>query len=297
LILKAPDVSGAFSLVLNCAILKLRLDLMGVKMNHCPMAKRTSTSKSARKNTPKSVSSKKRRSKGVVQRSRAGISMFFKRLKRLVVLGAFCIIAALACWVLAYKFFPIPTTPYMSSEGRRLGGVDYQWVALEETAPVLARAVVAAEDANFCSHWGLDLRAIRAAIEEGSGRGASTISQQVAKNAFLWQGRSWLRKAMEALLTPTIELVWSKQRIIEVYLNIAEFDEGVFGVEAASYQYFGIGPDRLSPRQAAQLAAILPSPKTRDAGTPSAFVRRRAAQIADGAATIAADGRSACFED
>ena len=137
---------------------------------------------------------------------------------------------------------------------RRLGSVERSWVALENVAPAMARSVVAAEDANFCNHWGFDIEAIRAAIEGGGQRGASTLSQQVVKNVYLWQGRNWLRKALEAVITPVVEAIWTKRRIIEVYLNVAEFDEGVFGVEAASRHYFGIGPDRLSPIQAARHA-------------------------------------------
>ncbi len=189
-----------------------------------------------------------------------------------------------------------PTTIYMSQESRRLGGVDYEWVSIDEIAPIMARAVVAAEDANFCQHWGFDLRAIKTAIAAGGTRGASTISQQTVKNVFLWHGRNYTRKAMEAFMTPLVEAVWSKRRIVEVYLNVAEFDEGVFGVEEAAQHYFGVGPEALTPTQAARLAAILPSPKTRSASRPSNSVRRRAAKIIDGAATIRADGRSACFE-
>ncbi|MEP3920657.1 monofunctional biosynthetic peptidoglycan transglycosylase [Ascidiaceihabitans sp.] len=188
------------------------------------------------------------------------------------------------------------TTIYMSQENNRLGGVDYQWVSLEEVAPVMARSVVAAEDANFCRHWGFDVEAIKDAIEDGSNRGASTLSQQTVKNVYLWHGRSYTRKAMEAFGTLLVEAVWSKRRIVEVYLNVAEFDEGVFGVEAAARHYFGVGPEDLSGVQAARLAAILPGPKTRSASKPSASVRKRAAQIMDGAATIRADGRAGCFE-
>lgn len=189
-----------------------------------------------------------------------------------------------------------PTTIYMSQESRRLGGVDHEWVSIDEIAPVMARAAVAAEDANFCEHWGFDLKAIKIAIAAGGNRGASTISQQTVKNVYLWHGRNYTRKAMEALMTPLMEAVWSKRRIIEMYLNVAEFDEGVFGVEAASRHYFNVGPEALSPTQAARLAAILPSPKTRSASRPSNYIRKRASQIVDGAATIRADGRSACFE-
>ena len=188
------------------------------------------------------------------------------------------------------------TTIYMSQESRRLGGVDYQWVPLEEIAPVMARSVVAAEDANFCLHWGFDVEAIKDAIEEGSNRGASTLTQQTVKNVYLWHGRNYTRKTLEAMGTLLVEAIWSKRRIIEVYLNVAEFDEGVFGVEAAARHYFGVGPEQLSAVQAARLAAILPAPKTRSAGKPTPYVRKRAAQIRDGAATIRADGRAACFE-
>ena len=210
---------------------------------------------------------------------------------------AFCavFVFAVVLIILAAIINP-PTTIYMSQESRRLGGVDHEWVSIDEIAPVMARAVVAAEDANFCEHWGFDLRAIKTAIAAGGTRGASTISQQTVKNVFLWHGRNYTRKAMEAFMTPLVEAVWSKRRIVEVYLNVAEFDEGVFGVEAASRHYFGVGPEALTATQAARLAAILPSPKTRSASRPSNSVRKRAAKIIQGAATIRADGRSACFE-
>lgn len=198
--------------------------------------------------------------------------------------------------VLFYSVVNPPTTPYIVSESRRLGGVDRTWVSIEEVSSFMPRSVVAAEDANFCDHWGFDVKAIRAALMEGSGRGASTISQQVVKNVYLWQGRSWTRKALEAMLTPLVEAIWTKQRILEVYLNIAEFDEGVFGVEAAARHYFGVGPEDLSATQAARLAAILPDPKRRSASRPSKLVRKRTKAIISGAATIRADGRSSCFD-
>ena len=194
------------------------------------------------------------------------------------------------------RFVAPITTPYMFSESRKLGGVDYSWVPLDRVAPVMARSVVAAEDANFCRHWGFDMQAIRAAIEDGRSRGASTISQQTVKNLYLWHGRNYTRKALEALLTPGLEAIWSKRRIIEVYLNIAEFDQGVFGVGAAAQHYFGVAPSDLTATQAARLAAILPDPKGRSASRPSDFVRKRANAIRDGAATIRKDGRADCFE-
>lgn len=207
---------------------------------------------------------------------------------------AVCVIALLITGL--YALINPPTNVYMRAEAQRLGKVQQTWVPLERIAPVMARSAVAAEDANFCEHWGFDMRAIRAAIAEGSERGASTISQQTVKNVYLWHGRSYTRKALEAIMTPLVEAVWSKRRIIEVYLNIAEFDEGVFGVGAAAPHYFGVSAADLTPTQAARLAAILPSPKKRSASNPSSFVRKRTRQIRDGAATIKADGRSACFE-
>lgn len=211
--------------------------------------------------------------------------------------------AVLAIMVLAilltflFSIVNPPTTPYMYAEGSRLGEVSHEWVDFEDIAPVMARSVVAAEDANFCLHWGLDVKAIREAIDEGGARGGSTISQQTVKNVFLWQGRSWLRKATEALWTPLSEAIWTKRRILELYLNMIEFGEGVFGVQAAAQHYFGVDASDLSARQAARLAVILPLPKERNATDLSNRLLRRAAQVADGAATIAADGRADCFSN
>lgn len=206
------------------------------------------------------------------------------------------IAAVYAVLIVLFSFLPPPINLYQLSERWRLGTIEKDWVSLEEIAPVMARSVVAAEDANFCNHWGFDMAAIRAAIEDGASRGGSTISQQVTKNVLLWQERSWLRKAMEAVLTPAVELVWSKRRIVEVYLNVAEFGEGVFGVQAAARHYFGVDARDLSALQAARLAAVLPDPKRRNPAKPTEFVRKRTRAILSGAETIAADGRSACFE-
>nr|WP_246849477.1 monofunctional biosynthetic peptidoglycan transglycosylase [Rubellimicrobium arenae] len=214
----------------------------------------------------------------------------------LLVRGVLLVIAAVLAVIAVVGAINPPTTPYMWSEGQRLGGVQQTWVPLEDMAPIMPRAAVAAEDAEFCEHWGLDLRAIREAAAQGGNRGASTISQQVVKNVFLWQGRSWLRKAIEAAMTPAMEAFWSKRRILEVYLNVAEFGEGVFGVEAAARHHFGVSAAELSDAQAARLAAILPDPKNRDPAHPTDELRRRAVRILDGAATIEADGRASCFE-
>lgn len=217
-------------------------------------------------------------------------------LRRIVFRGLAIVFLAMVFLVVLWGLVNPPTNFYMFGESRRLDGVEQDWVALDNIAPVMARSVVAAEDANFCEHWGFDVRAIRAAIAQGGDRGASTISQQVVKNVFLWHGRSYLRKGLEAMMTPLMEGLWSKRRVLEVYLNIAEFDEGVFGVGAAAPHYFGVSAKDLSATQAARLAAVLPSPKKRSASKPSASVRKRAAQIRSGAATIREDGRAACFQ-
>jgi monofunctional biosynthetic peptidoglycan transglycosylase len=199
--------------------------------------------------------------------------------------------------VALYRVVNPPLTHTIWAEKKRLGSVDRNWVSLDGVAPVMLRSVVAAEDANFCTHWGFDMDALRAAIADGAQRGGSTISQQVVKNVYLWQARSYPRKALEAVMTPMVEALWPKRRILEVYLNVAEFDEGVFGVDAAARHYFGVGPDALSARQAALLAAVLPSPKRREADQPTAALNRRAAAILDGAALLAQDGRAGCFQE
>ncbi len=199
--------------------------------------------------------------------------------------------------IFLFGFVNPPTNFYMWTEGRRLGSIKQEWVAMADIAPDMARAVVAAEDANFCGHWGFDLGAIRQIVTSGSGRlrGASTLTQQVAKNVFLWPDRSWVRKLFEAETTLMIELFWSKRRIVEVYLNVVEFDEGVFGVGAAGPHYFGVKAGSLSLTQAARLAAILPNPKGRSASDPDTKTRKRSAAISEGARTIMADGRDDCF--
>ncbi len=216
---------------------------------------------------------------------------------RLLARGALYAGAAFLALVFIYAFVGPRLTPYVIAERFRQGGIERDWVPIEDMAPVVARSVVAAEDANFCDHWGFDMKAIRAAIDEGEGRGASTLSQQATKNVFLWQGRSWPRKALEGLMTPVVELVWTKRRILEVYLNVAETGPGLFGVEAAAQHYFGVSSADLTADQAARIAAILPDPKGRNPAKNSGYIRRRAAQIRSGAETILADGRAACFED
>ena len=203
-----------------------------------------------------------------------------------------------ACFLLVLCFAVINPWGgfYKLSERVRLGHVQSVWVNLEDMGTHIPRSVVAAEDANFCLHHGIDFKALAEAIDEGATRGASTITQQVAKNLFLWHGRSYFRKALEAGFALLIDTVWTKHRILEVYLNIAEFDEGVFGAGAAAASYFGTTADQIGAERAGRMAAVLPNPQDRSAAQPSAFVRKRGRAIAGGAATIAADGRANCFE-
>ncbi|WP_170771509.1 monofunctional biosynthetic peptidoglycan transglycosylase [Ruegeria lacuscaerulensis] len=222
---------------------------------------------------------------------------FVMRIRRWVTRGLLAIATFVVALIALYSVVNPPVTHTIWSEWRRLGKVERDWVPIEQISPIMARSVVAAEDANFCRHWGFDVEAIRDAIEGGGARGASTITQQVVKNVFLWQGRSWVRKALETSMTPVVEIFWSKQRILEVYLNVAETGNGVFGVEAAAQRNFNVPASKLSSVQAARIAAILPSPRNRSVTDPSVRTRRRAAAILDGAATIRADGRADCFED
>jgi monofunctional biosynthetic peptidoglycan transglycosylase len=160
--------------------------------------------------------------------------------------------------------------------------VEYAWVDREAIAPNLRLAVVLAEDQRFLLHEGFDVRSLRRALRErerGRVRGASTISQQVAKNLFLWPGQSYLRKGIEAWLTFWIENLWTKQRILEVYLNVAQFGPCVFGAGAASERYFGVPPLELAPEEAALLATVLPNPKRLRAHNPGPYATERRAEI------------------
>jgi monofunctional biosynthetic peptidoglycan transglycosylase len=154
---------------------------------------------------------------------------------------------------------------------------------MSRISPNAALAVIASEDQNFFNHWGIDIQAVAEAVEDNRRRkiprGASTISQQVVKNLFLWPGRSYVRKAVEVYFTIAMELLWPKQRILEVYLNIAEMGSGVFGVEAASHRFFHKAAADLTRRESATLAAVLPNPKQMSAKRPSDYVRHRTLQI------------------
>lgn len=236
-------------------------------------------------------STRSKRSPALLDRVANGV----RRVRWWGVRAAAALFLIMVGWVGLYAFVNPPGGIYMLQEYRRLGAISRTWVPMDQIAPVMARSAVAAEDANFCNHWGFDMSAIRTAIDAGAARGASTISQQTVKNVFLWHGRDWSRKALEAAMTPLMETFWSKRRVLEVYLNIAEFDTGVFGVQAAARRYFNTDAAQLTATQAALLAAALPAPQSRNPAQPTDFMRRRAASIADGAATIQADGRANCF--
>lgn len=207
-----------------------------------------------------------------------------RRFLRRVFLVLAALVVGLPLALLAlYAVAPPPITPLMVIRLFEGEGLDKRWVSLAEISPHLPRAVIAAEDNNFCQHNGFDWDAIQDAIAEYQDgrrlRGASTLSMQTAKNVFLWPGRDYLRKGLEAYLTALLELFWSKQRILEVYLNVAEFSAGVYGAEAAARHYFGRSAKELSRRQAALLATVLPSPRRRSAAKPTEAQARHAITI------------------
>jgi monofunctional biosynthetic peptidoglycan transglycosylase len=198
--------------------------------------------------------------------------------------------------VLIYRFVPPPVTLTMLFDGN---GITKDWTPLSRIDPNMPRAAIAAEDGKFCLHHGFDSVAISKAIvhnEQGRRiRGGSTISQQTAKNVFLWQGGGYVRKAFEAWFTLLIEAIWGKPRIMEVYLNVAETGIGTYGVEAGAMRYFHHGADRLSPAEAGRLAAILPLPKKRAAVAPRGFTRRYGGIIARRTAIVGREGLDSCL--
>ena len=192
-------------------------------------------------------------------------------------------------FVILFKFVPVPFTPLMAVralEQKEVGKemtCSHDWVSLDEMAPNLQKAVIASEDATFLSHNGFDFGAMQKAFKNNSKgkklKGGSTISQQTAKNVFLWQGRSYLRKGLEAYFTVLIEIFWSKERIMEVYLNSIEMGDGVYGVEAASQHWYRKSAKLVSKREAAGIAAILPNPRKFKASKSSSYTERRKGRI------------------
>ncbi|HEX7761858.1 MAG TPA: monofunctional biosynthetic peptidoglycan transglycosylase [Caulobacteraceae bacterium] len=228
---------------------------------------------------------------------RGGSALRF--LRRLVVGLLMALIAGPPVMVAVYRFVPPPLTILMIERLAQGQGLDHRWVPISRISPAMTRAVVASEDARFCQHHGFDFHAIQKAVAHnearpGKIRGGSTVSQQTAKNVFLWPDRSWVRKGLEAYFTVLIELVWGKQRIMEVYLNTVEMGPGVYGVEAASQHYFHHGAQSLSPAEASRLAAILPNPLKWNAGDPGPYVRRRTGRIDARSGAVGRDGLAAC---
>ncbi len=206
-------------------------------------------------------------------------------LKRVV----FIFFASSIFMTLLYRFVPVPITPLMVircmeqlAEGEDLQ-LQKDWVSIEKISPNMVNAVVASEDNLFMKHWGFDFKAIATAKKKNEkGKklyGASTISQQTAKNVFLWPDRSWVRKGLECYFTVLIELCWPKERIMEVYLNVAETGKGIYGTEAAAQHYYKKSAKNLTPEQAALIAASLPAPRRYNPGNPTAYIRSRQQKI------------------
>jgi len=201
-------------------------------------------------------------------------------------------------WVAAYRFVPPPITATMIGDFIAGRGVAKDWMSLDEMDPDMVRAAIGAEDSKFCQHNGFDLEAIEDAMKRNASggriRGGSTISQQTAKNVFLWQGGGYFRKGVEAYFTFLIEHLWGKRRIMEVYLNVAETGIGTYGANAGAQRYFGHDASALSSTEAARIAAILPLPKKRGAIAPKGFTRRYGNTIAARIGQVSRDGLDAC---
>jgi monofunctional glycosyltransferase len=214
---------------------------------------------------------------------------FFKKIGRFL-LKSFVVFLVLSIFsVVLFKWVPVPLTPLMlircveqKMDGKEMK-LKKDWVSIDKINNNLQLAVVCSEDQNFLTHGGFDFKAIEKAMEHNEKskrkRGASTISQQTAKNVFLWPGRSWVRKGLEVYFTFLIELVWSKERIMEVYLNVIEMGNGVYGAEAASQQFFKKSAQKISSAEAATIAAVLPNPRKFNAGKPSGYVLSRRAWV------------------
>ena len=208
----------------------------------------------------------------------------WQRIKRVGIAAVLSILAIWTSGIVLFAFLPVPFSAVMAERQVSAwlsGDFHYvahsDWAGHDDISPWMALAVIASEDQKFPVHWGFDVDAIESVLgSEGERmRGASTLSQQTAKNLFLWDGRSWVRKGLEAGLTVGIETIWTKRRILTVYLNIAEFGEGTFGVEAAAQRYFHKPASRLTIAEAALLAAVLPNPIRFRADAPSGYIRQR----------------------
>jgi monofunctional biosynthetic peptidoglycan transglycosylase len=208
---------------------------------------------------------------------------FFNKILHLVLKTITVLFVASLLLVVAYRWINPPITPLMISRAFDGATINKSWQPLDQISSNLICASIASEDNNFLGHRGFDIGAIYDAIDEHNKgkrqRGASTISQQTAKNVFLWSGKSWFRKGLEVYFTFLIEHIWGKERIIEVYLNVIEMGNGVYGAEAAAQHYFGRSAAKLTQRQAALIVAAYPNPRQRDPARPTQYLNKRAAQI------------------
>jgi monofunctional biosynthetic peptidoglycan transglycosylase len=199
--------------------------------------------------------------------------------RRIAAWALLVVLVGPALVILVYRFVPPPVTPLMLIRALEGEKIDYRWMPLERISPHLAHAVIASEDNRFCEHWGFDLGEILAIFDQWRDgerpRGASTITMQTAKNILLWPDRQVVRKLFEAWLTPQLELLWGKRRILEVYLNIAEMGPGIYGAEAAAQRHFGKPAAALTAREAALLAAILPNPRSASPAQPTDYLNAR----------------------
>ena len=197
--------------------------------------------------------------------------------------------------LLLTKWINPPITTVILSESISLDQkVNQEWRTIEKIGKNVILTVLASEDSNFCTHYGFDFNEIFRAKEKGFSRGASTISQQVSKNLILWRERSWFRKGLEALITIMIETLWSKKRILEIYLNIAETGNGYFGIQAISNSLFKKNSYDLTLKEASYIAVTLPNPKKRNAKKLSINLKKRAESVRNGANTLRLDGRASC---
>ncbi|MEI9889970.1 MAG: monofunctional biosynthetic peptidoglycan transglycosylase [Caulobacteraceae bacterium] len=219
---------------------------------------------------------------------------------RILLLVVLCVVVVgPVAMTVAYRFIPPPVTGLMLLRALQGHGLDYRWRGLDDISPAMVQAAVAAEDSGFCSHHGFDFDAMRRAMAHNEKRpnkvrGGSTISQQTAKNVFLWPDRSYVRKGLEAYFTVLIETLWGKRRIMEAYLNVVEMGPGIYGAEAAAQRYFGHSARDLTRSEADRLIAILPSPLKWKAVNPGGYVQRRSARIGARMGVVRADGLAAC---
>lgn len=246
--------------------------------------------------SPSKAAQRPRKPVRPVRRRGGGFWRFVRRLIGLVLIVA---IVAPPASVLVYKVVPPPITILMIDRLIQGQGMDYRWRSLAQMSPALPQAAVASEDARFCTHHGFDFTAIEKAMRNNERRpnrirGGSTISQQTAKNVFLWPGRDYVRKGIEAWYTVLIEAIWGKPRIMEMYLNVVEFGPGVYGAEAASERFFHKHASQLNVAEAARLIAVLPKPLSWDAGDPGRYVVRRTGHIDRAMGTIRNNGLADC---